>query len=213
MTRKRWRCSIDDTAHTHERKMATTPANRGTRSVRPGERDLCERLRLGDKSALDELLKREWQGLVGYAEQFTGTVDDAEEAAQRAFVRIWRSRKRLDPERSVRAMLFRTVRNLTIDLQRQRASRQRGRDRLKQRVRRRPATPYERMRERELRGAIEELVEDLSPRRKEAFVLCRLNGLSHREAADVMELSPQTVSNHVTAALKQIRAALAPHLD
>lgn len=195
--------------------MTTTPAYRSSRGVRADDRDICERLRLGEEAALDELLKREWSGLVAYAEQFVRSPDDAEEAVQLSFVRIWRSRKRLDPERSLRALLFRTVRNLTIDLERKRLARRRGRARLKERVgrRRQAPTPYERTRERELRGAIEEVIEGLSPRRREAFVLCRMNGLSHREAAEVMELAPQTVSNHVTAALKQIRTSLAPHLD
>lgn len=193
--------------------MATKPAKLGSLSVPSRDRSICERVRSGDKSALDELLKAEWPGLVGYAEQFTGDTDEAEEVAQRAFVRIWRARKRLDPDRSVRALLYRTARNLTIDLRRKRLTRRRGRQRLGQRVRGRPATPYQRMRERELRGAIDEVIDDLSPRRREAFVLCRIHGLSHREAAEVMELAPQTISNHVTAALKQVRTALAPRLD
>lgn len=194
--------------------MSITPAKRGSRRPRSGERDLCARLRAGDKAALDDLLTQEWAGLVGYAEQFTGDADDAEEVAQRTFVRIWGGRRRLDPERSVRALLYRTARNLTIDIQRKRGTRRRGRQRLRQTTGpRRPVTPYERLRERELRGAIDEVIDGLSPRRKEAFILCRIHGLSHIEAAEVMELAPQTVSNHVTAALKQIRAALAPRLD
>lgn len=192
--------------------MATT-AKRSAPSVRSGDPHLCTRLQDGDRSALDELLNREWAALVHYAEQFTRDPDDAEEVAQRAFIRLWRGRERLDPERSVRGLLYRTVRNLAIDLKRRRRTRQRGRKRLRHRASRRPATPYDRLRERELRGAIDDVIAALSPRRREAFVLCRVHGLSHREAAEVMALAPQTVSNHVTAALLAIRKTLAPRLD
>ena len=185
-------------------------ARTGRRSHR-ADVDLCTRLRDGDHEALSELLEREWSHLVSYAEHLTRDPDDAEEMAQRAFVRLWRRRKHLDSDGSVRALLYRTTRNLCIDLDRKRTTRRGLRGQLRRRNR--PPTPYERLRERELRGAIEEAIDALSPRRREAFRLCRLHGLSHVEAADAMDLSPQTVSNHVTHALKQIRAALTPRLD
>lgn len=193
--------------------MATEAATQTGPRLRERDRELCIRLRDGVRSAFDELLKREWSSLVDYAEQFTGSADDAEDVAQRAFVRIWRRRKHLDPDRSVRALLYRTVRNLTIDVQRKSRTRRSARQRLRQTTSRTSPTPHDRLRERELRGAIHEVIEALSPRRREAFMLCRMHGLSHTEAAEVMELAPQTVSNHVTAALKQVRTALAPRLD
>lgn len=191
--------------------MTTKTATTGGRPSRAAEEDLCVRLRDGDHDALDELLKREWSNLVSYAEHFAGSTDDAEELVQRAFVRLWRRRKRLDPAGSPRALLYRATRNLCVDFQRKRKTRRKLRHQLQRR--RSPTTPYERLRERELRGAIEEAIDSLSPRRREAFMLCRIHGLSHREAADAMDLSPQTVANHLTHALKQIRAALAPRLD
>lgn len=192
--------------------MAATPATYSREEPRPGRGDLCQRLRDGEHEALDELLKREWSHLVGYAEQYTGSVDDAEEVVQRAFVRVWRTRKRLDPARSLRALLYRTTRNLTIDLTRKRRTRRKVLARLGKH-RRSPVTPFERLRERELRGAIDQAIEGLSPRRREAFTLCRIHGLSHREAAEALDLSPQTVANHITAALRSIRAAISPGPD
>lgn len=174
--------------------------------------DIVLRLRAGDPSALDELLQREWQRLVGYAERFTTSLDEAEDVAQRAFVRLWVARDRLDPERSIRAFLYRTARNITIDLQRRRDTRRDARAMLAQ-GRTASPTPYDRLRERELRGAVDHALEELSPRRREAFLLCRVHGLSHREAADAMDVSPQTIANHVTAALRAIRAAISPRLD
>jgi RNA polymerase sigma-70 factor (family 1) len=181
-------------------------------TARRGDVELCARLAAGDEAAFAELFEREWSHLVSYAENFAADLDMAEEAVQAAFVRLWRRRRRLDPAGSVRALLFQTTRNLCIDQGRKRRTRRQVRDQLK-RLRRPPATPFERLRERELRGAMEEAVGELSPRRREAFMLCRVHGLGHREAAEVMELSPQTVSNHVTAALKHIRTALTPQME
>lgn len=192
--------------------MTTRPATRQQPRRRSTDDDLIVRLRNGEAAALEELLQREWSRLVSYAERLTGGPDDAEEAAQRAFVRLWRRRRHLREDGSLRALLYHSTRSIVIDLQRKRQRRRRARARMAP-VRKRPPTPEERLREKELRGAIEDALSTLSPRRREAFILCRVNGLSHREAAEVMELAPQTISNHVTAALQHIRAILAPASD
>lgn len=169
--------------------------------------ELCRRLQAGEEAALDALLASEWSHLVAYAEAFTADADGAEEMAQRAFVRLWQYRERLDPDGSIRALLYRTVRNLCIDWSRKKRVRREAAHVLAARQGE-GATPYEALRERELREAVEAAVEGLSPRRQEAFMLCRIHGLAHREAADVMGLAAQTVANHVTAALKHIRREL-----
>lgn len=173
---------------------------------------LSMRLRKGDATALQELLEGEWAGLVTYAARLVGDSDLAEDLAQRSFVRLWRARRELEDERSLRGLLYRTTRNLAADARRTRRNRTRLRDRFLSGGHR-SASPEDELGQRELRGAIEAAIEELSPRRREAFRLCRMHGLTQREAAAVMGLSPQTVANHVTAALRQIRDALAPHLS
>jgi RNA polymerase sigma-70 factor, ECF subfamily len=177
----------------------------------PGAPPLSRRIREGDARALDELLQREWAGLVTYAARFVDDIDSAEDLAQRAFVRLWRGRREVEDGRSLRGLLYRTTRNLAIDVRRTRRTRRRIREHLF--GTRRPDRPDERLRQRELRGAIEAAIDELSPRRQEAFRLCRLHGLTQREAAEAMGVSPQTVANHVTAALRHVRDALAPHLS
>ncbi|NIM52174.1 MAG: hypothetical protein GTN78_18750 [Gemmatimonadales bacterium] len=48
-------------------------------------------------------------------------------------------------------------------------------------------------------------------RRRDAFILVHHYGLSYRETAEVLDLSPQTVANHLTMALADLRKLLAPH--
>ena len=53
-----------------------------------------------------------------------------------------------------------------------------------------------------------EALESLPPRRREVFELVRLRGLSHRDAAEVLELSNRTVANHLRLAMKDMRDML-----
>jgi RNA polymerase sigma-70 factor (ECF subfamily) len=58
-----------------------------------------------------------------------------------------------------------------------------------------------------------EAVSSLPPRRREAFSLVALRGLSHKEASEVLDISEQTVANHVSAALREVRDALRRESD
>ena len=65
----------------------------------------------------------------------------------------------------------------------------------------------------ELERAAAAAVASLPERRGEVFRLAREQALSYAEIADVMGLSVQTVANHMSLALSDLRAALRPHLD
>ena len=58
----------------------------------------------------------------------------------------------------------------------------------------------------DLESMLTELLEGLPERQREAFELSRFDGLTHEEIADVMDVSPRTVNNHLVAALKTLRA-------
>ncbi|HWV57975.1 MAG TPA: sigma-70 region 4 domain-containing protein, partial [Longimicrobiales bacterium] len=62
----------------------------------------------------------------------------------------------------------------------------------------------------ELRVAILAAAERLSPRRREAFTLVHIHGLSNREVAEIMDVRPQTVANYLQAAIADLRVALKP---
>ncbi len=47
-------------------------------------------------------------------------------------------------------------------------------------------------------------IESLPPKCKMAFSLAKINGLKHKEIAEVMNVSPKTVNNHLVSALKRI---------
>ncbi|MGE4065012.1 MAG: RNA polymerase sigma factor [Rhodospirillaceae bacterium] len=51
-------------------------------------------------------------------------------------------------------------------------------------------------------------LEDLPPKSREVFVMCRVQGLSHRNIAELMGISTKTVEKHMTAALKHLTLIL-----
>ena len=57
------------------------------------------------------------------------------------------------------------------------------------------------------------LIESLSPRQKEIFQMSRIQGLTYKEIAEQMQISVETVREHVSLALKKIKKLLVQHAD
>lgn len=167
----------------------------------------CRRLKGGDRDALEAVFRALHAPLNRYAHRHLGS-DDQEAAAdivQDAFVRVWEGRERLDPDRSLKAFLYQTVRNLALN--RGRDSRNRAallaeRYEAPTSV---PVRPDDVLAREGLRVQIEEWIEALPDRQKEALRLSRFDGLDHAEIAEVMGCSPRTVNNHLVKALRTLR--------
>jgi RNA polymerase sigma-70 factor (ECF subfamily) len=175
----------------------------------------CRRVRDGDRAAFEAVFRNLHGPLLGYAGRFLAADDTegGEDVVQDAFVRIWEGRERLDPDRSLKALLYQTVRNLALN--RSRNSRTRAQllaERYEAPMRSVPA-PDEGLSETRLRERLTEWIDALPDRQKEALRLSRFDGLDHKEIAEVMGCSPRTVNNHLVKALRTIRERLSDLAD
>jgi RNA polymerase sigma-70 factor, ECF subfamily len=185
-----------------------SPANRNAESaIDARDRGLLRAIRGGSAEALEELIGLYWAPLVRFAARQLEDMDVAEDVVQDTFVHLWQRRAEWLPSGSARAYLFRITRNLVIDESRRREVRKRWRI-LRRRVEPEPLTPEGVLEGSRLWAAYEEGIASLSPRRREAFLLVHVQGLSHAEAAEVMGVTPRTVSNQVVAALGELRDIL-----
>lgn len=174
-----------------------------------GDRLLLERLRAGDRAALDEIVNANWFPLVTYIQSFLDAPDPAEDVAQETFLRLWRGRRRWDPAGTVNGLLYRIARNLAIDALRRRKvrhlwlSKHGGiHDSAP------PTSPESDVEEMEISAAVIRAVERLPPRRREVFKLVRFSNLSYHNVAAALGVSEQTVANHMSAALADLRRDL-----
>lgn len=172
-------------------------------------RDDLDAIRRGDPAALACVLERYWPPVVRYVRRLIEERDAAEDVAQEVFVRLWERREAWDRDGSLRALLFRLARNLAVDEIRRGSARRRAGERAPRATD--PPTPYACLEREELARAVARAVDALPERRREVFVLVRYHGLSYRETADALALSPQTVANHLSLALADLRAALGPY--
>lgn len=169
-------------------------------------------IRDGDVEALQVLLERYWHGLHRYATRLVGRSEDATDLVQETFIRVWEHRARWISGGSVRAYLYRIVRNFAHQQHRHMGVRSRSEFEIRQNLPR-VATPAEEFAKRELHEAFEAAVRRLPQQRREAFELVRLRGLSLQEAAEVMGVTRRTVANHLYLAAKDLEEELRPFLS
>jgi RNA polymerase sigma-70 factor (ECF subfamily) len=172
---------------------------------------LVRRLRTDDAEALRTLMDTYWSPLVGFANRIVSGAGDPEDMVQTAFVRLWSRRHQLDETGSLRSLLYTIVRNASLDELRKRDRREEAQSSAAPPPA--PKTPYEDVQGAELQRLAAAAVARLPDRRREVFRLAREEGLSYQEIADILHLSLQTVANHMSLAMADLRTALRPYLS
>ena len=170
---------------------------------------LMRRLQAGDEQAMSALLAQHWTPVVRYVFGMLGSWDKAEDVAQDAFVRLWARRKKWSSGGSLGALIHRIARNAALDVLKspRHAAQQEDPDMLAG-----EGAPDRDVELSELKQAVSKAVRALPPRRREIFKLVREGGFSYEEIAEIMEISRQTVANHMSLALSDLRVMLRPFL-
>ncbi len=174
-------------------------------SVSDEDRALVERIRAGDHRAFRSFFDRHHAGLLRYLAHRGVSDEVADDLAQAAFVYLWEHRADLDPARSIRAYLFRIAHTRALNHFRDTARLVYD---LPEDVGLAHAPESDAAESALLHEALAAAVAELPERRRAVFELCFGQGLSHREAAEALGLSPKTVEHQMGYALKTLRARL-----
>jgi RNA polymerase sigma-70 factor (family 1) len=198
------------------RRITSVPRT-SERSGDDAERTWVAGVREGDEAAFDAIFGAYYQVLCRFATGIVGSPDTAEDVVQGVFVAIWDLRESWEVRQPLRVYLYTAVRNRAIQVLRKQRNRARLTALRLPRVNAGAATTDTRTADRELEHAeladrIELAVADLPARGRQAYQLHRDHGLTYDEIAEVMGISPKTVSVHIGRALLSLRKALAPYL-
>lgn len=178
------------------------------------ERDLVARIQAGDQAAFERLYRAWYQRLVAFTYSFVRSEPVAEELVQDLFLTIWRQRQRWELRTTLRAFLFRSARNAALNHLRHEGVSRAASDDASADARTLAMgdpspDPHDEAEVDELARAANAAVSRLSPRCRLAFTLCRGQGLSYAETAQVMGISEHTVKVQMARALMALRLSLA----
>ena len=174
---------------------------------------LIRRAQAGDAEAFGRLVERYMRRAYYSALSLVGSREDALDLSQEAFVRAFRARQTLDPERPFYAWLYQILRRLCFNFLRDRRTRLRSLEAAgswlaaeaagRQAVD--PARALERDEERRRVGAAIEL---LPAREREVLALKEFEGLTYREIASLVGIPIGTVMSRLYSARQRLADAL-----
>jgi len=177
------------------------------------DRDLLIQLREGDHAAFQTLYHRYKMRLAGNLLRILKSPEWVEEVLQDLFMRLWTHREQIDPERPIKAYLFRVAENLVRDMFRRAARDQRMQQHLLRAIGEVYTHVEEQLMSQELKEELRIAIELLPPKRKEVYVLCKLEAKSYEEVSQLLQISPGTVNDHIKKANAFLRQYLAQHSE
>jgi RNA polymerase sigma-70 factor (family 1) len=167
---------------------------------------LSDLLKSGDRAAYTEIYDRYVLVLLGHAYNKARDREAAKDAVHEVFVTLWAKRSSLTID-NLPGYLFRSVRNVILNQVAHEAVRDRYISSMVT-----FAAGYETtdhlVREKQLMAIIEKEIDALPPKMREVLRLSRNENLSHKEIAEKLDISEQTVSKQITNALKILRIKL-----
>ena len=164
-------------------------------------------LKEGDLSAFNVLFDRYGKRLYHFSMGYLKSTADAEEIVQEVFLKIWNNRIELSTQKSFESYLFTIAKNGILNTIRKSKSEQAYLNYVKINPGKNILLDEE-LNFNELEKAYHEAIEQLSPRRKEIYLLSKEQSLSNGEIATKMNISVKTVENQMTSALSEIRRNL-----
>jgi RNA polymerase sigma-70 factor (ECF subfamily) len=173
-------------------------------------KELVKLLKKGDMAAFDAIYSTYCHKLHGFVIRYVKQEEDAEGIVQDVFMKIWEARTKIDVYASFESFLFTIAYNTTMSLLRKRISETKSREYLKsfQQIESADVLINE-IHFNELNQKVQTLLKLLTPRQKEIYLLSREDGLTHKEIAEKLNISENTVNNHLVTILKFLKS----HID
>ena len=175
--------------------------------LRLADEDLMVLVGGGDADAFAALYDRHSRSAYWLAHKLTGEKQAAEDLAQDAFLKIWRSAERYRPERSsARTWILSVVRNQGIDQLRAKASRRRTQEKAEASAPKyEPSEAFAQAWGDVRLGRVREALDALPQVQQQVLELAHFSGLTHMEIAERLQLPPGTVKGRMRLGLKKLR--------
>ncbi|MGD1891988.1 MAG: RNA polymerase sigma factor [Cyclobacteriaceae bacterium] len=175
--------------------------------------NVLDRLKKGREDAFRVVYDRYHQQIYGFSLKFTHSPEDALEIVQNTFTKLWQHRTQIDPQRPLEPYLYQIAKNENLKFLQKAAQHKTLREHLYQQMNPPASTVEQDLILAEYTSIAQQAIDLLPPNRKLVYEIAQQQGMTTREIAAYMGITPQTVRLQLAQALRFIKLYLKRHAD
>lgn len=172
------------------------------------DEELIALLRGGDQAAFAVIYNRYWRMMYAHIYKMLRDEDEAKDVLQDVFSNLWIHYATFPENGNLPAYLYVAVRNKVLNLIRSQKYRDDYLSSLVAFADEMSNETLDALNERDLREAIEREIQNLPPRMRQVFEMSRKEDLSHKEIAERLGTSDETVKKQINKSIKAIKLGL-----
>lgn len=171
------------------------------------------KIKEGDEFYFNLIFKKYRNQLFNYLYKVSKSKEIAEEIVLDVFLKLWHGRDAITEIKKLESFLYSVAHNKAIDFFRAAKRNPVLQEALWEAITEitTPESADARLHQHNLEALIREAVNQLSPQRKKVFELRQNEGLSYAEIGETLNISANTVRNHLAASIEFIREHLRKH--
>ncbi len=163
----------------------------------------------GSIKAFEKLYVAYYNKVLTYTSILLQDSAKAEDVTQNVFLKLWRNRDRLKEDGQLDSYIYITARRAVLDVFREEGYAVKYQEWAKSKQMEESPDAYC-LKEIELIAA--SVIDGMPPRRKEIFIMSRVEGLQAKEIAEKLGLSVHTVNKHIALALSMLKEKMGDFL-
>ena len=179
----------------------------------PDDVELMLRLKRGDDSAFDGIVRRHQKNVLNLVYRYLGDATHAEDVAQEVFFKVYRARANYEPKAKFSTWLYRVTVNHCLNEIRSRKSQPAKMELVDDMLEESAGQEAdERLRRQETRQAVKAAIDSLPEHQRMAVILARYEELSYEEIAETMGITLEAVKSVLHRAKETLKEKLAAYV-
>jgi RNA polymerase sigma-70 factor, ECF subfamily len=172
------------------------------------DEELMRQIKADNMFAFDVLYKKYCKRVYKFGNSILKSPEESENLMQDVFLSLWENRHKVEKDSSIKSYIFTIAYNSAISVIRKKAKESQFVEYLKslQEIIIEPVNVE--LEYNELTKKLDEIVKALPQRQKEVYLMHNIDGLKYSEIAERLNISVNTIENHMSRALKTIREKL-----
>lgn len=185
------------------------------------DQELLARIRAGDKLACAECIEHHAPGIYRLALRLMSNESDAEDVVQETFLNAFRAIGSFEGRSTLKTWLYRIAYNAAMTRLRRKRAKMVSVDDMFEQVEEGKSLPQQlfnwcclpeqEIQSSEVRAELEQAISNLSPKLKAVFVMREVEGLSTKECAEALNVSPSVVKTRLHRARLRLREQLSAY--